>query len=124
MLPSLQHEQSLIPTARPVWLGLSGSRTRERSMPPDRSPHCAVIAAGVVGVSAGYALARRGMSVDLIERDAGAGRRTSYANGAQLSYAYTDTLGCPSLLAKLPRLIVGLDPSIRLKPSFDLEFLA
>src|SRR5262249_310736 len=43
---------------------------------------------------------------------------------AQLSYAYTDTLGSPSLLAKLPWLIAGLDPTIRMKPSFDPQFLA
>ena len=92
-------------------------------MAADLSPQCLVLGAGVVGVSTAYALARRGVSVALIDREAGPGRGTSYANGAQLSYAYTDTLGCPSLLAKLPRLIVGLDPTIRLKPSFDLEFL-
>jgi D-amino-acid dehydrogenase len=93
-------------------------------MPADQSANCLVVGAGVVGVSTAYALARRGVTVDLVDREAGPGRGTSYANGAQLSYAYTDTLGSPSLLAKLPWLIAGLDPAIRLKPSFDPEFLA
>ena len=82
-----------------------------------------VLGSGVVGVATAYALARRGLSVTLVDRDKGPALGASFANGAQLSYAYTDTLGSPGLLRKLPALALGMDPYFRLKPSFDPDFL-
>jgi D-amino-acid dehydrogenase len=82
-----------------------------------------VLGAGVVGVSTAYALARRGLSVTLMDRESGPALGASFANGAQLSYAYSDTLGSPALLKKLPSLVLGSDPLFRLKPSLDLDFL-
>jgi D-amino-acid dehydrogenase len=82
-----------------------------------------VLGAGVVGVSTAYALARRGLSVTLVDREMGPARGASFANGAQLSYAYSDTLGSPALLKKLPGLALGSDPLFRLKPSLDPDFL-
>ncbi len=69
-----------------------------------------------------YALARRGLSVTLVDRSAGPGLGTSFANGAQLSYAYTDALASPALLRRLPALLMLADPAFRLKASFDLGF--
>ncbi|MDB5671462.1 MAG: hypothetical protein JWO25_2421 [Alphaproteobacteria bacterium] len=74
-----------------------------------------VLGAGVVGVATAYALARRGVSVALVERAAEPALGCSYANGGQLSYAYTDALAAPALLAKLPALALGLDPVFRLR---------
>jgi D-amino-acid dehydrogenase len=82
-----------------------------------------VLGAGVVGTTTAYALARRGLSVALVDRNAGPAMGTSFANGAQLSYAYSDALGSPGLLKKLPALLMGADPLFRLKPSFDPDFL-
>src|SRR5258706_934292 len=82
-----------------------------------------VLGAGVVGVSTAYALARRGLSVTLVDRETGPAQGSSFANGAQLSYAYSDTLGSPALLKKLPGLALGSDPLFRLKPSLDPDFL-
>ena len=84
----------------------------------------AVIGAGVVGVTTAYALARRGVSVALVDQESGAGLGTSFANGGQLSYAYTDALAGPALFRKLPALALGLDPAFRLKPSFDPSLLS
>ncbi|WP_298672774.1 FAD-dependent oxidoreductase [uncultured Sphingomonas sp.] len=81
-----------------------------------------VIGAGVVGVATAYALARRGAKVILIDRAETAGRGTSYANGAQLSYVYTDALANPALLKRIPALLIGLDPVFRLRPSVDPAF--
>lgn len=82
-----------------------------------------VLGAGVVGVTTAYALASRGVSVTIVDREPEAGRGTSYANGAQLSYTYTDALAAPALLARLPWLALASDPAFRLRPSVDPEFL-
>lgn len=82
-----------------------------------------VLGAGVVGVSTAYALARHGLDVVLLDREAGPAQGTSFANGAQLSYAYSDTLGGPAMLRKLPGLVLGADPLFRLKFRMDPDFL-
>ncbi|MDZ3831646.1 MAG: FAD-dependent oxidoreductase [Sphingopyxis sp.] len=82
-----------------------------------------VLGAGVVGMATAYALARRGLSVALADADEGPGRGTSFANGAQLSYAYTDALAQPALIAKLPAMLLGLDPAFRVRLSLDPDFL-
>ncbi|HEX4712960.1 FAD-dependent oxidoreductase [Phenylobacterium sp.] len=79
-----------------------------------------VAGAGVVGVATAYAMARRGFSVALVDRNPGPALGASYANGAQLSYAYSDALGSPSLLKKLPSLALGADPLFRIKGAFDV----
>lgn len=78
-----------------------------------------VIGAGVVGVATAYALARRGVAVTIIDKAAGPARGASFANGAQLSYGYTEALASPALLRRLPALVLGLDPAFRLAPCFD-----
>lgn len=78
-----------------------------------------VLGAGVVGVATAYALARRGVEVTIIDRAAIAGSGASFANGAQLSYIYTDALASNSLLKRLPFLALGLDSSFRLRPNLD-----
>lgn len=78
-----------------------------------------VVGAGVVGVATAWALARRGIAVTLIERASGPGQGASFANGAQLSYIYTDALANPALLRRIPALVLGLDPSLSLSPRLD-----
>lgn len=85
--------------------------------------HVAVIGAGVVGTTTALALAERGMRVTLIDGEAAPGLGTSFANGAQLSYSYTDALASPGLLSQLPRLLIGADPAFRIRPAFDPDFL-
>lgn len=81
-----------------------------------------VLGAGVVGITTAYALARRGLSVTIADREAGPAEGASFANGAQLSYAYTDALAQPSLVRKMPFLFAGLDPAFRVRLSPDPEF--
>ncbi|MCI3131195.1 FAD-dependent oxidoreductase [Phenylobacterium aquaticum] len=83
-----------------------------------------VAGAGVVGVATAYALARRGLSVVLVDRNAGPAQGASFANGAQLSYAYTDALGSPSLVARLPSLLLGADPLFKVTANFDPALIA
>lgn len=82
-----------------------------------------VLGAGVVGMATAYAAALRGLSVRLVDRAPGPGLGASFANGAQLSYAYTDALASPSLWKKLPRMALGLDPAFRMHWSADPGFL-
>lgn len=88
-----------------------------------RGGEAIVLGAGVIGVATAYALARRGLAVTIVDRAAGPGQGTSYANGAQLSYAYTDALASPGLLKKLPMLALGRDPVFRVKATLDPDFL-
>ena len=44
-----------------------------------------VLGAGVAGMTSAYFLARDGHDVTVVERNAGVGLETSYANGGQLS---------------------------------------
>jgi D-amino-acid dehydrogenase len=83
-----------------------------------------VLGAGVVGVATAYALARRGVEVTIIDRADIAGSGASFANGAQLSYIYTDALASKSLLKRLPFLALGLDSAFRLRPSLDPSQIA
>lgn len=78
-----------------------------------------VVGAGVVGVATAYTLARRGIAVTILDKADGPGRGASFANGAQLSYAYTNALASTALLSRMPALALGLDPGFRLRPHLD-----
>lgn len=78
-----------------------------------------MLGAGVVGMATAYALARRGLAVTVVDAQDAPGCGASFANGAQLSYAYTEALASPSLLRHAPMLLLGMDPAIRLRPAFD-----
>lgn len=82
-----------------------------------------VIGAGVVGMATAYALARRGLAVTIVEQAEEPARGASFANGAQLSYSYTDALASPGLLRHLPGMLLATDPAFRLTPSADPDFL-
>src|SRR3546814_13598044 len=82
-----------------------------------------VLGAGVVGVPTAYAWFQRGFTVAIADRRAGPGLETSYANGGQLSYAYSDALASPGLLRKLPFMVTGGDPAFDLKLSADPSFI-
>lgn len=82
-----------------------------------------VIGAGVVGLATAYAAARRGCSVLLLDRNAGPALGTSFANGAQLSYAYTDAMAGPATWAQLPEMAFGRNGPFRTRWSADPDFL-
>ena len=82
-----------------------------------------IIGAGVVGVATAYALAKRGIAVTLIEARNQAGQGTSYANGGQLSYLYTNPLASHHILRELPGLALGLNPAFRIRTNPDPDFI-
>jgi len=90
-----------------------------------------VLGAGVVGLSCAWYLWRDGHEVTIVERNAGVGLETSFANGGQLSYSYVAPLASPSVIPKIPPWLLRRDSPLRFKPAIDpdqwrwcLEFLA
>ncbi|MEI6723258.1 MAG: FAD-dependent oxidoreductase, partial [Betaproteobacteria bacterium] len=64
-------------------------------------PRVAVVGAGMVGASIAYALAKRGASVTLIDRDA-PGHGCSYGNSGAISPASIAPVAMPGVLASVP----------------------
>lgn len=54
-----------------------------------------IVGSGLMGVTSAYALARRGWEVTVIERRAGPGRETSFANGALLTPSMPEPWNAP-----------------------------
>ena len=76
--------------------------------------HIAVLGAGVTGATTAYFLAEAGHDVTIIDRSDEVAAATSHANGGQLSYSYTDSLARPEFIPKIPSLLLGADPAIRI----------
>ncbi len=93
--------------------------------------HVIVIGAGIVGCATAYQLLRDGHTVELVDAQAEAGRVSSFANGAQLSYSYVEPLASPATLRALPKLLFEKDSALRFELRMDwrqwawgLRFLA
>ncbi|MBS7809210.1 D-amino acid dehydrogenase [Variovorax sp. PCZ-1] len=93
--------------------------------------HIVVIGAGIVGCATAYQLLRDGHTVELVDAQAEAGRVSSFANGAQLSYSYVEPLASPATLRALPKLLFEKDSALKFTPRLDwrqwawgLHFLA
>jgi D-amino-acid dehydrogenase len=84
----------------------------------------AVLGGGVIGVTTAFFLGKQGHEVTLIEAEAEVAQKTSFANGAQLSYGYTEPLASPAIIPKLPQLISGRDAAFRIKPALDSRLLS
>jgi D-amino-acid dehydrogenase len=85
--------------------------------------HVAVLGAGVVGVTTAHYLAEAGHDVSIIDQASGVARECSAANGAQLSYSYTEVMASPSFLLRLPGLAAGADSAIQVRPPIDAHLL-
>ncbi len=79
-----------------------------------------VIGAGVVGVATAYYLSQDGHDVTVVDENAGPGEGTSFANGGQLSYSFSDALGSPEFVRALPGLLFNQDEGARVRLSPDL----
>lgn len=86
--------------------------------------HIGVIGAGVVGLTTAHALQRRRHRVTLFEANAEPALEASYANGAQLSYSFTDPLASPALIQALPAILLGRSPGLRVRHRADLHYLS
>ena len=80
-----------------------------------------VLGAGVAGMTSAYFLAQDGHDVTVVERNAGVGLETSYANGGQLSYSYVAPLAGPGVLPKVPPWLMKRDAPLRFSPRLDYD---
>ena len=80
-----------------------------------------VLGAGVIGLSTAYYLTKQGHEVTVVDSKDQAGKGSSYANGGQLSYSFSDPLGKPSLLKKLRSIFFNRDSALQLGHPLDLQ---
>ncbi|PTX56032.1 D-amino-acid dehydrogenase [Litoreibacter ponti] len=98
---------------------------------PHKTPHIAVLGAGITGTTMAYKLLDRGFDVTIIDRQPYAAMETSYANGGQLSASNAEVWnswgtvlkGMKWLLKKDAPLSMNLSPSWH-KYSWLAEFVA
>lgn len=83
----------------------------------------AVVGAGIIGITSAYMLRQAGYKVVLVDAEHGPALKTSFANGCQLSYSYVDAMSSPSLVKKLPKLLLGADPAFRVNLFPDMSLL-
>lgn len=90
-----------------------------------------VLGAGLIGVTSAYRLQRSGHSVTVIEREAGAARGASYANGGMLTPSMADPWNAPGVWKELLRSLGRPDAPMLLRPHaipsllpWGLRFLA
>lgn len=88
-----------------------------------------IVGAGVVGAATAYFLAQRGHEITVLDRHARPGQGASFGNAGQLSYSYTDTLADVGMLRRLPGMLLGRDPAMRIRIDlalvpWGLRFLA
>lgn len=75
----------------------------------------AVIGAGLIGITTAYCLRRRGCEVVLLERAAGAGLETSFANGAILTPGMSDPWNAPGCWRVMLRSLVRSDSPLQVR---------
>jgi len=79
-----------------------------------------VLGAGIVGVSAAYAIRARGLSVTLVDRKL-PGEETSYGNAGILSSGSILPLNKPSLFSALPSYLTNQNAALRWDPTWTLR---
>lgn len=82
--------------------------------------HVVVVGAGVTGVATAYYLAAGGCEITVIDQADEAGDGTSFANGGQLSYSFSEALASPAFLRSLPSLLLQRDIGARIRPGASL----
>ena len=78
-----------------------------------------VLGAGVVGTTSAWFLAKAGHEVTVIDRQAGAGLETSYANGGQISVSHAVPWANPAALATTLRWLLKEDAPLLFRMRLD-----
>jgi D-amino-acid dehydrogenase len=78
-----------------------------------------VLGAGVVGINTAYWLFRRGQKVAVIDRQAGPGLETSFANGGQISVSHAEPWANPSAPIKVIKWLMRADAPLLYRPKLD-----
>lgn len=80
-----------------------------------------IIGSGIIGLTTAYELLRAGHDVTLVEKSSGVGLATSFANGAQLSYAYVQPLASPATLRDIPSYLIDPAAPLKFKPQLSWQ---
>ena len=75
-----------------------------------------VLGAGIVGVTTAYYLAQHGLKVTVIERQAGVGLETSFANGSLITPSMSDPWAVPGLPLKILKWLGREDAPFLVRP--------
>ncbi len=78
-----------------------------------------VLGAGITGVTSAYMLAKNGHDVTVIDRQDGAAKECSFANGGQLSYSHAEPWANPYVFPKLWKWMWQEDAPLVLRFSLD-----
>ncbi len=81
--------------------------------------HVLVLGAGVVGVTCAWFLREAGHRVTVVERQAGAARETSFANGGQISVSHSEPWANPAAPRKILQWLGREDAPLLFRPRFD-----
>ena len=80
-----------------------------------------VLGAGVIGVTCAWFLRQAGHDVTVIERQGGAGRETSFANGGQISVSHAEPWANPGAPRKVLKWLGREDAPLLFRPRFRAE---
>src|SRR6267154_1694994 len=78
-----------------------------------------VLGGGVIGVSTAYHLARAGHAVTVVERQAGTGLETSFANAGEISPGYSAPWASPRLPLKVLKWLFMKRRPLVIRPKLD-----
>jgi D-amino-acid dehydrogenase len=78
--------------------------------------------AGVVGLTAAWRLAKQGHAIIVLDEAMAPAEGASGANGAQLSWRYTDPMGSPGIFGSLGSILTGHDEAISVHLQPRLSF--
>ncbi|HEY9064287.1 MAG TPA: D-amino acid dehydrogenase [Burkholderiaceae bacterium] len=78
-----------------------------------------VLGAGVIGMSSAWYLAQDGHEVTVVDRQAGPGLETSYANAGEISPSYAAPWASPSVIVKAVGWMLARHGPFRLYPKLD-----
>src|SRR5690606_35692089 len=93
---------------------------RTNHMPAGQDSDIAVVGAGIVGVATALALQRASYRVVLIDRNP-VGAMTSYGNTGVLVENPWLGFSTPGLIRRLPGILVGQNPAVRIDFAFALR---
>ena len=79
-----------------------------------RARHVGVVGAGIIGVATALELARRGVTVTLVDRE-DPGRGASYGNGGVLAAVGAVPVTVPGLVAKIPGMVLSRETPLFLR---------
>ena len=81
--------------------------------------HVMVLGAGVTGVTTAWYLRQAGFEVSLVDRQAGPGMETSFANGGQISISHPEPWANPSAPWLALRWLGRADAPLKIRPAAD-----